>query len=76
MEVINRKENKEVATICLEVRIPMKKPKIYMEFFHVSFQKQLSRFGFDTTWTCVTCGTFNVNNTQPTTLDLYNLGKH
>ena len=47
MEVINRKENKEVGTICFEVRISMKKPIIYMEFFHASFQKLLSRFGIN-----------------------------
>ena len=46
MEVINWKENKEVGTICFEIRIPMKKPKIFMEFFYVSFQKKLSIFGF------------------------------
>ena len=46
MEVINRKEIKEVGTICFEVRIPMKKPKIYMEFFYLSFQKILI-FGFN-----------------------------
>jgi hypothetical protein len=39
MEVINIKENKEVGTICFEVRIPIKKPKISMEIFQVSFQK-------------------------------------
>ena len=39
MEVINWKENKKVGTICFEVRIPMNKPKIFMEFFYVSFQK-------------------------------------
>jgi hypothetical protein len=39
MEDINRKETKEVGTICFEVRIPMKKTKIFMEFFHVNFQK-------------------------------------
>ena len=39
MEVINWKENKEVGTTCFEVRIPMKKPKIFMEFFYVSFRK-------------------------------------
>ena len=33
MEVINWKENKEVGTICCEIRISMKKPKIFMEFF-------------------------------------------
>ena len=27
MEVINWKENREVETICFEIRIPMKKPK-------------------------------------------------
>ena len=39
MEVINWKENKEAGTVCFEARIPMKKTKIFMEFFHVSFQK-------------------------------------
>ena len=39
MEVIDRKENMEVATICFEVRILMKKTKIFMEFFHISFQQ-------------------------------------
>ena len=34
MEFINLKENKEVGTICFEIRIPMKKPKIFMEFFY------------------------------------------
>ena len=38
MEVINSKENKEVDTICFEIRIPMKKTKIFMEFFYVSFR--------------------------------------
>ena len=47
MEVINWKENKEVGTICFEIRIPMKKPKIFMEFFYVSFQKYLFIFGFN-----------------------------
>ena len=47
MEDINRKENKEVGTICFKVRIPMKKPKIFMESFHINFQKYLSRFGFN-----------------------------
>ena len=32
-------ENKEVGTICFEVRIPMKKTKTVMEFFYVNFQK-------------------------------------
>ena len=40
MEFINWKENKEVGTISFEVRIPMKKPKIFMEFFYVSFRKK------------------------------------
>ena len=39
MEVIIWKENEEVSTICFEIRIPMKKRKIFMEFFYVSFQK-------------------------------------
>ena len=39
MEVINWKENKEVGTICFKIRIQMKKQKIYMEFFYVSFGK-------------------------------------
>ena len=38
---INWKENKEVGTICFEVRIPMKKPKIFLEFFYVSFQNKI-----------------------------------
>ena len=46
MEDIIWKENKEVGTICFEIRIPMKKPKIFMEFFYVSFRKKLSIFGF------------------------------
>ena len=45
MEVINRKDIKEVGTICFVVRIPMKKTKIFMEFFYLSFQKILI-FGF------------------------------
>jgi hypothetical protein len=40
MEVITWKENKEVGTICFEIRISMKKPKIFMEFFYVSFRKK------------------------------------
>ena len=40
MEFFNWKENKEVGTISFEVRIPMKKPKIFMEFFYVSFRKK------------------------------------
>ena len=41
MEVINRKENKAVGTICLEVRIPIKKkPKIILEFFYLSFRRK------------------------------------
>ena len=47
MEVINWIENKEVGTICFEVRIPMKTPKIFMEIFYVSFQKIKSTFEFD-----------------------------
>ena len=47
MEVINWKEKKEVGTICFEIRIPMKKWKIFMEFFYASFQKSLSIFGFN-----------------------------
>ena len=39
MEVIIWKENEEVSTICFEIRIAMKKRKIFMEFFYVSFQK-------------------------------------
>ena len=39
MEVINWKENKEVGTICFQIRIPMKKPKLFLEFFYVSFRK-------------------------------------
>jgi hypothetical protein len=30
----------EVGTISFEVRIPMKKPKIFMEFFYISFRKK------------------------------------
>jgi hypothetical protein len=30
MEVINPKKNKEVGTICFEVKIPMKNPKIFI----------------------------------------------
>ena len=41
MEVINWKENKVVGTVCFEIRIPMKKPKKYMKFFYVSFQKKI-----------------------------------
>ena len=37
----------EVGTICFDVRIPMKKPKIFMEFFYVSFQKKIFIFGFN-----------------------------
>ena len=44
--VLNCKENKEVGTICFEVRIPKKKTKIVMEFFYVSFSKWLFIFGF------------------------------
>ena len=40
MEVSNWKENKEIGTISFEVRIPMKKPKIFLEFFYVSFWKK------------------------------------
>ena len=47
MEVINWKENKEVGTICFEVKFPMKKPKIFLEFFNVSFRKKLFIFGID-----------------------------
>ena len=43
MEVINRKENKEVGNICFEVRIP----KIFMEFFYASFRKQIFILGFN-----------------------------
>ena len=40
MEVINSKENKEVGTICFDIRIQMKnKTKIFMEFFYESFRK-------------------------------------
>ena len=39
MEVSNWKENKEICTISFEVRIPMKKPKIFLESFYVSFRK-------------------------------------
>ena len=35
----NWKENKEVGTISVEVRIQMKKTKIFMEFFYISFRK-------------------------------------
>ena len=47
MEVSNWKENKEIGTISFEVRIPMKKQKIFLESFYVSFRKQLSKFGFN-----------------------------
>ena len=47
MEVINWKENKEVGTICFEVRILMRKPKIFTEFFYVSFQENIFKFGFN-----------------------------
>ena len=46
MEVSNLKENKEIGTISFEVRIPMKKPKIFMKFFYVSFWKNIFIFGF------------------------------
>ena len=39
MEVLNWKENKNVGSICFEVRIPMKKTKIFMESFYVSLKK-------------------------------------
>ena len=42
IEVINLKEDKEVGTTCFEVRIPMEKPKIFLEFFYESFQKKIS----------------------------------
>ena len=38
MEIIKLKENKVGSTICFEVRVPMKKPKIFMESFYVSFK--------------------------------------
>ena len=47
MEVINWKENKEVGTICFEVRIPMKKTKIFLEFLYISFRKKICIFGFN-----------------------------
>ena len=47
MEFINWKDNKEVGTISFEVRIPMKKPKIFMEFFYVRFRKIIFIFGFN-----------------------------
>ena len=47
MEVINWKENREVGTICFEVRIPKKKTKIVMEFFYVSFSKKILIIGFN-----------------------------
>ena len=47
MEFINWKENKEVGTISFEIRIPMKKPKIFKEFFYVSFRKKRFIFGFN-----------------------------
>ena len=47
MEFINWKENKEIGAISFEVRISMKKPKIFMEFFYVSFLKWLFIFGFN-----------------------------
>jgi hypothetical protein len=39
MEFINGQENKKIGTISFEVRIPMKKTKIFMEFFYVSFRQ-------------------------------------
>ena len=45
MEVINWKENKEVGTICFEVRIPMKKN--ILEFFYVSLLKKPIIFGLN-----------------------------
>ena len=36
----------EVGTICFEIRMPMKKPKIFLEFFYVSFRKKISIVGF------------------------------
>ena len=41
VEVINWKENKEVGTIYFEIRIPMKKPKIFLEFFCERFQNKI-----------------------------------
>ena len=41
---LTEKRIKEVGTICFEIRIPMKKPKIFTEFFYLSFQ---SKFGFN-----------------------------
>ena len=39
MEVINGKENKEVVTISFEIRISKNDPKMFIEFFYMSFQK-------------------------------------
>ena len=47
LEVINWKENKQVGTICFEIRIPIKKPKIFMEFVYLSLQKWLFIFEFN-----------------------------
>ena len=47
MEVINWNKNKEVGTICFEVRISMKKLKIFMKFFYLSFWKFVFIFGFN-----------------------------
>jgi hypothetical protein len=33
--------------ISFEVRIPMKRPKIFIEFFYVSFQRKIFIFGFN-----------------------------
>ena len=47
VEVSKWKENKEIGTISFQVRIPMKKPKIFLDSFYVSLQKQLLKFGFN-----------------------------
>ena len=47
MEFLNWKKSKEVSTISFEVRILMKKPKIFMECFYVSFRKKIFIFGFN-----------------------------
>ena len=41
---MNRKENKEVSTICFEVRVPMKKTKILIEFLRKFPKKELRSY--------------------------------
>ena len=45
MEVINWKKNKEVSTICFEVRVPMKKQKIFMEFNKFILEENKNIYG-------------------------------